>query len=101
MDGTGPQPDCQLAGVPATSDSRAQSVHQSKYWNGSAVLRSHSRYSNSEAGAQFFRQCLWDQVEELVIFALPFPKGVHSFHIRWDIARVFFPPANGATNYCE
>src|SRR5262245_51522374 len=66
----------QLVRVPATSHSRAQSVHQSKYWNGSEKLRSHSLYSNSEAAAQFFHQRPWDQVEELVIFALLFARGV-------------------------
>jgi hypothetical protein len=76
MDGTSPLLDCRLAGVPATSDRWVQSVHQSKYWNGSEKLRSHSRYSNSEAAAQFFHQCPWDQVEELVIFVLLFARGV-------------------------
>jgi len=25
---------------------------------------------------------------------------LHRFHIRWEIARVFFPPADSVTNYC-
>src|SRR6266480_3991665 len=79
MDGTSPLLDCQLAGVPARSDHRVQSVHQPKYWNGSEKLRSHSRYSNSEAAAQFFHRCLSGPAEELVIFAPPFPKGVAQF----------------------
>ena len=28
-----------------------------------------------------------------------FQKALHSFDIRWEIARVFFPPTDRATNY--
>src|SRR5678816_2663202 len=87
MDGTS----LQLAGVPATSDSRAQSVHQSKYWNGSERLRWQQPCSISGAVAQFFHQCLSGPAEELVVFAPPFPKGVAQFpHRLGDCAR-FFP----------
>ena len=76
MDGTDPQLGCQFAGVPATSDLRAQSVHPPKYWNGFEKLRWQRRSSFAGAVAQFFHQRLSGPAQELVVFATPFPKGV-------------------------
>ena len=73
------------------SDHRAQSVHQSKYWNGSEKLRWQQPCSISGAVAQLVHQCLSGPAEELVVFAPPFPKGVAQFsHPLEDCAR-FFP----------
>ena len=54
-----------------------------KGFDGSNRVRFPGRLRNFSINA--FR----DPAEELVVFAPPFPKALHGFHIRWKIARVF------------
>src|SRR4029077_20052087 len=90
MDGTSPLVDCQPAGVPAMSDHRARSVHQSKDSNGPEKLRWQQPCSISGAVAQFFHQCLSGPAEELVVFALLFAEGVAlSLRLLEDCPRLF------------